>query len=181
MLLRNVERLYASIFLPEKLRNLCNKERSRRPQIIPNSMTISTPVTWISSSLFLDRVFKSHQQNHAWEHFPDSVTLGETETTPLTILLSWARFYSYPWLFWKVSFSEGALLLHALLTGCFLHTKLNVIVYWAKVGTENGNEWERMCIWIHIMLFMPMGPRHGARIKISLFIYLCELQGSFKK
>ena len=92
MLLRNVERLYASIFLLEKLRNLCNKEGSRRPQIMRNSMTISTPVTWISSSLFLDRVFKSHQQNHAWEHFPDSVTLGETETTTLSILLSWACF-----------------------------------------------------------------------------------------
>lgn len=88
MLLRNVERLYASIFLLEKLRDLCNKEGSRRPQI----MTISTPVSWISSSLFLDRVFKSHQQNHAWEHFPDLVTLGEIETTSLSILLSWACF-----------------------------------------------------------------------------------------
>ena len=92
MLLRNMERLYASIFLLEKLRNLCNKEGSRRPQTMLNSMTISTPVSWISSSLFLDNVFKSHQQNHAREHFPDSVTLGEIETTSLSILLSWSCF-----------------------------------------------------------------------------------------
>lgn len=51
-------------------------------------------------------------------------------------------FCSHPWPYWSVSFFGWAPL-RALCTGCFPHTQLSVIVSWAKVGTENGNEWEK--------------------------------------
>lgn len=54
---------------------------------------------------------------------------------------------------------------------CFLHAKLTVIVYEAKVGTENGNEREKdMYLNSHHVIYA-VSPWHVARIKIFFYVW----------
>lgn len=94
-------------------------------------------ISWISSTPVPGSCLQSVELE-----IQATVISGEFEITLVLYSALEFPFYSHQWPFWRVSFFGGPPL-RALRTGCFLHTKLKVIVYWVKVGTENGNEWEK--------------------------------------
>lgn len=128
------ERYILSVFLMEKGRIICikNKTRDLWSSLQPSKQTHLMVIFSANSQV-------TFEMWPAWKLLASH--LREIHSCPHSIPPKYL-FCSHPWPYWSISFFGWAPL-RALCTGCFLHTKLSVIVSWAKVGTENGNEWEK--------------------------------------
>lgn len=109
---------------------------------------------------------------------PDSATIvaipGESEMSSSGILLSQVSVLFSPLRGHSERFhsSKGHHSVHYVLDASFILSWRSLFIE-AKLALRMETNGKRMCIWIHIVLFMPMGPWHGARIRVFyLFIYL---------
>lgn len=180
LLLRNVERINAFIFLLEKLRNLGNKEWIRPSSILwPCQLLIS----WLSSRLIPGSFFFKVISNTV----PDSATVvaitGESKMSSFGILLSQVSvlFSPFPGHSERFHSLKGHHSVHYVLDASFILSWRSLFIE-AKLALRMETNGKRMCIWIHIVLFMPMGPWLAARIRVFyLFIYFREHKESLKK
>lgn len=118
---------------------------------------------------------------------PDSATVvaitGESERSSFGILLSQVTVFFSPLLGRSERFHslKGHHSVRYVLDASFILSWRSLFIE-AKLALGMETNGKRMCIWIHIVLFMPVGPWHGARIRVFyLFIYFRELKQSLKK